>query len=158
MYQKILVPLDGSDLAESVLPHVEKVARGSPGVEIVLFRVCEPPVLLADYPADLRTEWEQHVQQETDHMQQQCRVYLGEAEKKLRQAGYKITTESSLGNKVADEIVDYATRQKVDLIVLATHGRSGVSRWAFGSVATKVLQSSPVPVMVVRPEDLKKPA
>ena len=156
MYKKILVPLDGSNLAESVLPHVQKVAMGSPGVEIILFRVCEPPVLLADYPADLRQEWEQHVRQETDHMQHQCRIYLSEAEKKLRQAGFKITTESSLGNKVAEEIVDYAARNGVDLIVLATHGRSGVTRWAFGSIATKVLHSSPVPVMVVRPQDLKK--
>jgi nucleotide-binding universal stress UspA family protein len=158
MYRKILVPLDGSGIAESVLPHVQKIAQGSGSPEIILFRVCEPPVVLADFPADLRTEWNEHVEQETSHMQQQCRVYLGEAEKKLRQSGLKITTQSSLGSNVAEQIIEFATRNKVDLIVIATHGRSGISRWAFGSIANKVLQSSPVPVMVVRPEDLKKTA
>jgi nucleotide-binding universal stress UspA family protein len=155
MYQKILVPLDGSAIAESVLPHVQKIAQGSGNPEIILFRVCEPPVVLADYPADLRTEWNEHVKQETAHMQQQCRVYLSQAEKKLRESGLKITTQSSLGSNVAEEIIDFAAKNGVDLIIVATHGRSGVSRWAFGSIANKVLLSSPVPVMVIRPEELK---
>jgi nucleotide-binding universal stress UspA family protein len=155
MYQKILVPLDGSAIAESVLPHVQKIAQGSGNPEIILFRVCEPPVVLADYPADLRTEWNEHVKQETAHMQQQCRVYLSQAEKKLRESGLKITTQSSLGSNVAEEIIDFASQNKVDLIIVATHGRSGVSRWAFGSIANKILQSSPVPVMVIRPGEMK---
>jgi nucleotide-binding universal stress UspA family protein len=156
VYQKILVPLDGSTIAESVLPHVQKIAQGSPGVEIILFRVCEPPVLLADYPADLRTEWRKHVEEETGHMQVQCRLYLSDAEKKLRESGLKITTESSLGSNVAEQITDYAAKNNVDLIVLATHGRSGIARWAFGSTANKVLQSSKIPVMVIRPGESKK--
>jgi nucleotide-binding universal stress UspA family protein len=156
MYQKILVPLDGSAIAESVLPHVQKIAQGSGNPEIVLFRVCEPPVLLADYPADLRTEWNEHVEQETGHMHQQCQIYLSQAEKKLRESGLKISVQASLGSDVAGEIIDYASQNGVDLIIIATHGRSGLSRWAFGSIANKVLQSSPIPVMVVRPEELKK--
>jgi nucleotide-binding universal stress UspA family protein len=152
MYTKILVPLDGSSVAETVLPHVQKIARGAGNPEIILFRVCEPPVLLADYPADLPLDWTDHVKLETDHIQELCRIYLSRVEKDLRASGLKITTEASVGSNVAEQIIEYAVRNKVDMIVLATHGRSGISRWAFGSVANKILHSSPVPVMIVRPE------
>ncbi len=154
MYRKILVPLDGSKMAECVIPHVKNVARGGEGTEIVLFRVCEPPVLLADYPADLRGKWEEHVKDETDHSLEVCSLYLGNAEKELQASGFKASTQSGLG-KPAEEIVNYAVQNGVDLIVMATHGRSGVSRWAFGSVADKVIRSSPVPVMLIRPEECK---
>jgi nucleotide-binding universal stress UspA family protein len=154
MYQKILVPLDGSELAECVLPHLEKIA-GSGGVgQIVLFRVCEPPIILADYPANLRTQWEDHVRQETAHIQQQCRLYLDDIEKKLREAGYQVATEAGLGN-AAELIVDYAVHNGVDLIIMASHGRSGITRWAYGSTADKVLQASPVPVLVVKARECK---
>jgi nucleotide-binding universal stress UspA family protein len=78
MYRRILVPLDDSELAECVLSHVENVVRNNPGPEVVLFRVCEPPVILADYPRNLQTIWEDHIREETSHIQQQCRLYLGE--------------------------------------------------------------------------------
>jgi nucleotide-binding universal stress UspA family protein len=155
MYRKILVPLDGSKMAECVIPHVKTIAKGSEGIEIVLFRVCEPPVILADYPPSLKADWAAHVQEETAHAQEQCSLYLGNAEKSLREAGFKTTTQSGLG-KPAEEIVNYSVANGVDLIVMATHGRSAVTRWAFGSIADKVLRSSPVPVMVVRPEECKE--
>jgi nucleotide-binding universal stress UspA family protein len=149
MYRKILVPLDGSELAECVLPHVIDIAKGSGEGEVILFRVCEPPVILADYPPDLRPEWEDHVRQETAHSQQQCRLYLDDAEKKLEEAGLKVRTESGLGNP-AELIVDYAIQNQIDLIIVASHGRSGIMRWAYGSTADKILRSSPVPVMIIK--------
>ena len=82
-------------------------------------------------------------------------MYLGNAEKVLHEAGFKTSTQSGLG-KPAEEIVNYTVQNGVDLIVMATHGRSGVTRWAFGSIADKVLRSSPVPVMIVRPEECKE--
>jgi nucleotide-binding universal stress UspA family protein len=155
MYRKILVPLDGSELAECVLPHIENIAKGCADTEVVLFRVCEPPVILADYPADFRTEWNDHVRQETSHIQQQCNLYLGETEKKLKDAGLRITTKTGMGNP-AEQIIDYAIQNGVDLIVMATHGRSGISRWAYGSIVEKVLHASRIPVMIVRPEECKR--
>ncbi len=149
MYRKILVPLDGSKLAECVLPHVIDIAKGCAVTEVVLFRVCEPPVILADYPPNLRPDWEAHVRQETAHSQQQCRLYLDGAEKKLQEAGLNVKTESGLGN-AAELIVDYAVQNQVDLIIMASHGRSGVMRWAYGSTADKILRSSPMPVMIVK--------
>jgi nucleotide-binding universal stress UspA family protein len=149
MYEKILVPLDGSELAESVLPHVETIARGCSVVEIVLLRVCEAPSILSDYPEGNDKSWEKHVGRMTTNAQQQCNIYLGDVEKQLRDQGFNVRTESCLG-KPAEEIVNYATKNKVDLIVMASHGRAGVSRWAYGSVADKVLRSSCVPVLLVK--------
>ena len=149
MYERILVPLDGSELAESVLPHVETIARGCSVVEIILLRVCEAPSILADYPEGKDKSWEKHVGRMTTNAQQQCNIYLGDIEKQLRDQGFNVRTESCLG-KPAEEIVNYATKNKVDLIIMASHGRSGVSRWAYGSEADKVLRSSCVPVLLVK--------
>jgi len=149
MYEKILVPLDGSELAESVLPHVEAIARGCRVVEIVLLRICDAPSILADYPEGSNRTWEKHVQRMTTNAQQQCNIYLEDIEKKLRDKGFKVRTESRLG-KPAEEIVDYAAKNGVDLIIMASHGRSGISRWAYGSEADKILRSSCVPVLLVK--------
>ena len=149
MYEKILVPLDGSELAESVLPHVETIARGCSVVEIILLRVCEAPSILADYPEGSNRNWEKHVERMTTNAQQQCNVYLGDVEKQLRDRGFNVMIESRLG-KPAEEIINYASENKVDLIIMASHGRAGVSRWAYGSEADKVLRSSCVPVLLVK--------
>jgi nucleotide-binding universal stress UspA family protein len=149
MYQKIMVPLDGSELAECVLPHVETVARGCSVVEIVLLRVCDAPSILADYPEGKGKSWERHVERMTTNAEQQCNIYLGDVEKQLRDQGFNVKIESRLG-KPAEEIVDFANKNEVDLIIMASHGRSGVSRWAYGSVADKVLRSTCVPVLLVK--------
>lgn len=149
MYEKILVPLDGSELAESVLPHVETIARGCSVVEIVLLRVCEAPSILADYPEGRDKSWEKHVERMTTNARQQCNIYLGDVEKQLRDRGFSVRTESRLG-KPAEEIIDFANKNKVDLIIMASHGRSGVSRWAYGSEADKVLRSSCMPVLLIK--------
>jgi len=149
MYQKILVPLDGSELAECVLPHVETVARGCSAVEIVLLRVCDAPSILADYPEGKGKSWERHVERMTTNAEQQCNIYLGDMEKQLRDQGFNVRIESRLG-KPAEEIINYANESNVDLIIMASHGRSGVSRWAYGSVADKVLRSTCVPVLLVK--------
>jgi nucleotide-binding universal stress UspA family protein len=147
MYRKILVPLDGSELSEKVLPHIEHLAEG--GAEVILFRVCEPPVVLADYPADLQTSWEDHVRQETAHIREQCRVYLGDIRGKLEKKGLKVTAASGTG-RADEEIVKFAEQAGVDVIVMASHGRSGLARWAYGSTADRVLKSSPIPVLLIK--------
>ena len=149
MYKKILVPLDGSKLAECVLPHVEKLAESGVAKEIILLRVCESPSIIADYPESKNKTWEKHVERMTANAQQSCSLYIEDVEKDLKDKGFKVKTESSLG-KPAEEIVNYANKNKVDLIVMASHGRSGVNRWAYGSVADKVLRSTCVPVLLVK--------
>ena len=149
----LLVPLDGSQLAESVLPHVEALAkqRGAELVNVVLLRVCEQPFITADYPeASMPLSWEEHVKRITDHVRQVAEQYLSGVEKRLRDAGLKVQAEVLMG-KPADEIIDYAHRNPFNLIVMATHGYSGLSRWEYGSVADKVLHGVSSPIFLVRP-------
>jgi len=89
------------------------------------------------------------VERMTTNAQQQCNIYLDDVEKQLRDKGFNVRIDSRLG-KPAEEIADYASKNKVDLIVMASHGRSGVNRWAYGSVADKVLRSTCVPVLLVK--------
>jgi len=149
----ILVPLDGSELGESVLPHVEALAkqRGVELVDVVLLRVCEHPVIPSDYPADMPLSWEEHVKQITDHVKQVSAQYLAGVEKRLTDAGLRVRSEVLMG-KPADEIIDYADKNPFNLIVMATHGSSGLSRWEYGSVADKVLHGVSSPIFLVRPQ------
>jgi len=149
MFNKILVPLDGSKLAECIFPYVEELVKTKDVKEIVLFRVCEQPAIPADYPANMPISWEKHVSDIMESAQGQCSLYLGEVEKRMKNLGVKVKMESCLG-KAADEIAKYAEHNKIDLIVMASHGRSGASRWAFGSVAEKVFRCTCVPVLMVK--------
>jgi len=150
--RRLVVPLDGSKVAESVLPHVEALARqkGPDGSEVVLLQVSEPPELQSDYPASMALTWEEHVKEETARRKRGAEQYLATAEKRLKDAGLNARSEALVG-KPAQEIVDYCSKDGFSLIVMATHGRSGLSRWAFGSVAEKVLLGTGCPIIVVRP-------
>lgn len=154
----ILVPLDGSELAESVLPHVEAVAkqRGTEIVDVILLRVCEPPIISSDYPeAIMPLSWEEHVEQQMALCKRASEKYLASVEKRLKDAGLKVRSEALVGKpplgNPANEIIDYANRNPFNLIVMATHGRSGISRWAYGSVAARVLLGVSSPLFLVRP-------
>ena len=150
MYDKILVPLDGSKLAECVFPHVEKIAKDCEVKEVILLTICESPAIRSDYPASMPKSWEEHVTEVTTYSHQQCSLYLKDAEKQLKDSGLSnIKLDTSLGNP-ATEIADYAENNNIDLIIMASHGRTGPSRWAYGSVADKVFRSSCVPVLMVR--------
>ena len=149
----MLVPLDGSKLAESVLPHVEALVKqcGDELCDVVLLRVCEPPVISTDYPeAIMELSWEEHVEQEKAWHKRAGERYLAGVEKRLSDAGLRVRSEVLLGRPI-DEIIDYANKNPVNLIVLATHGRTGVVRWAYGQVTDKVLQRSTSPIFLVRP-------
>jgi nucleotide-binding universal stress UspA family protein len=154
----ILVPLDGSQLAESVLPHVETVSkqRGTELVDVILLRVCEPPIISSDYPeAIMPLSWEEHVEQQIAWSKRASEKYLARVEQRLKDAGLKVRSEVLVGKppvgSPADEIVDYANRNPFNLIVMATHGRSGISRWAYGSVTARVLLGVSSPLLLVRP-------
>jgi len=147
----ILIPLDGSKLAESVLPHVEALAKqwADGKVEVVLLRVCQPPVVSSDYPSDMPLSWEEHVELETAKCKLVAGPYLAEIEKRLKEAGLKVHQEVPLG-KPAEAIIDYALSNRVSLIAMITHGRSGISRWAYGSVAEEVMLGAFTPVLLVK--------
>ncbi len=153
----MLVPLDGSPLAEMVFPHVEALAKqlGPELADVVLLRVCEPPVVPSDYPATAGLTWEEHEAQEIARPVTVCEEYLAGVQKRLEGAGLR-TRLVVLKGKAADEITDYANKNPVNLIVMSTHGRSGISRWAYGSVADRVLLGVSSPVFLIRPPSGEK--
>ncbi len=145
MYKKIMVPLDGSALAECVFPHVAALAEGGQVKDIVYVRVVEPfhqPT--GDFVIDQRQvakiEAENRLEAET---------YLKKVVSGQKYAGVKVQSQVLFG-RVAEGLADFAGKNEIDLTVIATHGRSGVSRWVWGSVADRILRSSCVPVLMVR--------
>ena len=162
MYEKILVPLDGSKLAESVLPYVEEVAQHCDTQDVILVSVTErikgmQAIPDYGYPGTSRLETpisgpaatEREVPVGVGKMQRQAERYLNRVAKRLQAKGIKVSTEVLLGDP-AEEIVIYAQLKPIDLIAMSSHGRSGISRWAHGSVADRVFRSVNVPILMVR--------
>jgi nucleotide-binding universal stress UspA family protein len=144
MSAKILLPLDGSALAERALPCAEMLARGLPA-EMVLFRAVE---LGADVTAALE-EADVSADAPLQALMSHANEYLRGIANDLLQEGMEVQFTVQ-GGAPADTIVDYAEQQGIDYIVMATHGYSGISRWRHGSVAERVLHGSRVPVLMLR--------
>jgi len=146
MYQHIMVPLDGSELAECVSPHVQAIATGCGARRVTLVSVLEPLHIRGGLesmfePAERRRLEESIMENQVCYLEQVAqRLNCGQASVGIR----------VLYGHVADELANYVSESGVDLIIMSTHGRSGVSRWVLGSVADKVLHSSSVPVLMVR--------
>lgn len=159
----ILVPLDGSKPAESALPHAEALAkqRGIQAVEILLLSVYAPSVspvayyFPTDFPVTVPLKYAEYVQQQIDQAKKQCEKYLKGIADQLVSKGLKVRTEAIMGN-VSEEIIKYTRQNPFQLIVMASHGRSGISHLAFGSVAERVLLESNTPVFMVMPEGRTK--
>jgi nucleotide-binding universal stress UspA family protein len=145
MYKKILVPLDGSELAECVLPHVEAFIEGFNPSDLILVRVVEPEKPYhGEYAID--TEMIEKRQSETMSI---AKEYLDQIVNRLKNEGAALHPEVIVG-RVTEMLADYAMKNDIDLIIIATHGYSGITRWVRGSVADKILRSANVPVLMVR--------
>jgi nucleotide-binding universal stress UspA family protein len=147
MLKKIVVPLDGSKLAECALPYVEEIAPKL-GAEVVLISVTERVQGYQereDPGAPLEVEY---IPVGVGKMEKQATRYMDRIIKNLENKGIRVTEEVLLGDP-AEEIVIYAELKKVDLIIMSSHGRGGVSRWLHGSVAEKVFRASGVPIMMI---------
>ncbi|MBI4283528.1 MAG: universal stress protein, partial [Chloroflexi bacterium] len=145
----VLVPLDGSELAECVLPHVETVVQGCGVASVAFVRVAEPvrlPVSDDEYGFYSARLWEQM----ESASKAAARKYLDQLVSKVKYGGINVQTEVLTGGQAAEMIAEYATQNGFDLIIIATHGRSGISRWVWGSVADRILRSSSVPILMVR--------
>ncbi|MBX3011220.1 MAG: universal stress protein [Caldilineaceae bacterium] len=140
-YRKLLLPLDGSPLAEHVLPHLAWLAAPA-ATEIVLVRAVEmgytamagSEYAWADILAILRKDAEE---------------YLAAQKSMLEQAGYRVKTKAVEGDP-AQVILELAESSGADCIAMCSHGRSGLARWALGSVAERVIQGTQIPVLLVR--------
>lgn len=143
MYKHILVPLDGSELAESALVEAKKLATA--GAEIILFQVIRLPLPVMSPDVGLSMPVI-----EMDDLMAEAMTYLKEHVVTLAQQGFTARADVVEADNVADAIVQYAKKHGVDLIVKTTHGRGGLSRLVFGSVAEGVVRHASCPVLLVR--------
>ena len=148
MYKKIMVPLDGSELAECVFPHLETVVKGCESPQVIVVQAVEPLSIPYGREVSQFTSLEQVKAFET-HQKVDAEKYLKEVVARLKKTGVKARAEVIYG-KAGEVLSDYANKNDVDLVVIATHGRSGVSRWVWGSVADRLVRSVCVPVLMVR--------
>ncbi len=143
MYKKILVPLDGSQLAEKAIPHAEALAK-SEGAEIILLQV--PMLPSTDFLSrniSLTSSIVKEVEKETE-------TYLDAETQKLQHDGTKVSSLMREG-PIAETILAVAEETHADVIAMSTHGRSGVQRMLMGSVADQVVHLSHIPVMLIHP-------
>jgi nucleotide-binding universal stress UspA family protein len=150
MYNKIMVPLDGSELAECVMPHVEAIASGCKITHVVFVRVVAPINLPVRLPAQGELGFQEKDRREMDKQRKEtAAAYLEEIVQKTSLEGAVLSYEV-LEGQVAETLAQWAEQNGVDLIIIASHGRSGVGRWVMGSVADRLLRSVCVPVMMIR--------
>ena len=150
MFEKVLVPLDGSKVGEAAIPVidqlVDKLAAGAK-VEVTLLGVItllRHWVVVGEASAPVS-----YTEEELNLIRQRVTDYLIRTSESLNKKGVVIKTMVSSGN-AAEEILKAADEIKADLIAMSTHGRSGLRRLAFGSITDKVLHGSHMPVLMVR--------
>jgi nucleotide-binding universal stress UspA family protein len=141
IYKKILVPLDGSELAKRALDHAEELAK-TYGAEIILFQVV-PRSSICGSP-ELGTPFILVGKQK-----EEAEMDLTKLAEEMKTRGHKVTAIVRTGDQVAAQIIDFAKERGVDLIVMCTHGRSGITRWVLGSIAHKVLTRAETPILLI---------
>ena len=143
-----MVPLDGSEFAECVIPYIEDFIDQGQVESIVFVRIVKPVIIPASFDDSII-----YLQEDPSKWESEKKIsaedYLKKVVSRLKQNGVKFQTEVLIG-RIGDSLLDYIKANDFNLIVIATHGRSGLSRWVRGSVADKILSASQVPVLMVR--------
>ena len=142
--QSVLVPLDGSPLAERAFPPVAVLSKKM-NLEVVLLQVYTLPQ--SAYAAD---EYIPNLERLMKQIREEARSYLDERVRQLQAEGIDRVSSLLVEGNAAGEIVDIARRTPESLVAMCTHGRSGIGRWVMGSVTERVVRHSGEPVLVVR--------
>ena len=140
MYKKLLIPLDGSELAENALKHVEILTGTHKVKEVIFLRVIEPA---AGTLYNLGTSIQERIEKE-------IKDYLESVADTFRKRGISAKSVVAYG-PAADIILHYAEQNDIEIIIMSTHGESGISRFLAGSVAQRVMGHSTVPVLILPP-------
>lgn len=146
-YSKILVPLDGSTWAERAIPHAARIARDN-NAELILFTVYQLP--MREYMDQMALAG---VTEISNQIRERAVNYMTSQRNKLRNEGLNASYQLVEGTSPAEKICDFVSAEGVDLVVMSTHGRTGLARFLFGGVAQKVMQAVRVPVMLIRPDE-----
>jgi len=143
MSERILIPLDGSRIGESVIPFAESLASVF-SAELILFQVVEPELSISE---SANVEVASAMQKALQGRQASALAYLDAVGEQLKAKGLRVSPAYIIASmSPTDEIIEYAEANAVDLIAMSTHGRSWVGRWVFGSVTDKVLHAGDTPV------------
>ncbi len=146
LLSKVLVPLDGSEVGEAALPFVTELASKL-DLEIILFQMVA--IAYHVYSSGEIVSQVPYTEQEMEPIKKSVKAYLDKVAEKLAARGTKVRTQTRTG-AAAEGIIRAEEELAVDLVAMSTHGRSGVSRWVFGSVAARVLQQGTKPLLLVR--------
>jgi len=152
--RQILVPLDGSPLAEAVLEPATELAK-SLGAELLLVQVVKPVSIVTDQPVLFAAGYDEQL---TALWRTEAEDYLEDIAEDLRKQGVRATSVAATGYSVHETLLDLATPDSGAMIAIATHGRGGFRRLMVGSVADKLIRTAEVPVLVVRPAKVAKRA
>lgn len=157
MSERILIPLDGSKLGEAALSYVEDmISRLAPEekVEITLFHVITAVRRPLPIPGGGELVSIAYNEEELSEMKDAATKFLNKVGDGLRNKKVTVICKVSVNENPADEIIKAEVEVNADLVAMSTHGRSGISRFAIGSVADKVLRGGSVPVLMVRASDV----
>ncbi len=149
MYKKVLLPLDGSELAECALNHVKNLIKDGCVGEVTLLNVVNFNISWTELGY---SSYGTHVEKIRSELLLSAKKYLAQVESQFASEGFKVKTEVLTASMPAHTITEYARKEGMDLIVVATHGYTGFKKMMLGSVAFGVLNQSHVPVLVIRPE------
>lgn len=147
MYKTILIPLDGSELAEAALPHAVELAQKF-GSKIILLRVVQPVNYML---TELGSAEDLTLMKKLyESLKRESMAYLQRQEERLKRDAVEASAILLDGVQPAQTILETADALDADVIIMSTHGRTGVGRWLFGSVAENVVRHSKVPVLSIR--------
>jgi nucleotide-binding universal stress UspA family protein len=154
MYQTILVPLDGSARAEHILPHVENLATQYKS-KVILIQVMEPLQIANPslHVTSALTDTVKESLKDFNHRYEDINTYLSGRLGEFREKGIDVRKFVEQG-PVVETIISVAQRENADLIAMASHGRSGMSRVFYGSVASGVLQQIDRPMLIIRSRNI----
>lgn len=145
-YKKIVVPVDGSGWSERAIPHAVDIARTNES-EIILLHVFKPPA--QEYIDSISLAGQED---QLQGLREERKQQLMALRNQVRSEKINVRVQFIEGTGVAGIVCDFINDEEADLVVMTSHGRTGVSRWLFGSVAQKVMQGIDVPVLIVRPD------
>jgi nucleotide-binding universal stress UspA family protein len=146
MFKHLLVPLDGSMLAEKALTPALSMAQSFDS-EITLLRITPPPYVAARVSGSAYGDLILNLRRMAS---EEAHAYLRAQQGSLRQQGHKVHIHLLEGEGVAELILNVIESLGIDAVVMSTHGHGGLTRWVFGSVADKVLRRAPVPILLIR--------
>lgn len=178
MYKKVVVPLDGSKLAEAALPHLEEVAKGCHIADVLLVSATEKVTgnipsgqvsesFITDQPTISPTQQlivfqpgvvfgtaSPKIQNTPVHLGKMAKTatdYLYKVAQELQNKGFRVTASVVVGDP-AEEIVHFAEEQSADLIIMASRGKSGFNRWNMSNIAEKIIRTTNIPILLIKPK------